>query len=175
MHWKARFTDRARWKELGHAFLLLPLGVMNVAVVMATFGGSVALIGLPIYVTHLPGGTAKFWLFDVGEVAAVFGFLEGEVGEVVAELVREVEAQDGIVRAPVEVGGRGDWRARRGGPRRDLRAQFRNADVPIESALQVPGAQEIVDPFLEIGLEGFLLMAPVRQEVAEVDAARLAR
>ena len=65
-HWKARFRDRARWKELGHAFLLLPLGVLNVVVVMVTFGGSVALIGLPLYARHLPGGTAKFWLFDVG-------------------------------------------------------------------------------------------------------------
>ena len=65
-HWKARFRDRARWKELAHALLLLPLGVMNLVVLVVAWGGSAALAALPLYVGHLPGGTAKFWIFEVG-------------------------------------------------------------------------------------------------------------
>jgi signal transduction histidine kinase len=80
-HWKARFRDRARWKELAHGLVLLPLGVLTVVVAMVTWGGSAALVALPLYVGHLPGGTAKFWLFDVGPGGAALGLaLVGVVG-----------------------------------------------------------------------------------------------
>lgn len=72
-HWKARFRNRARWKELAHAFLLLPLGLLNVVVLVVVWGGSAALLTLPLYVGHLPGGTAKFWLFEVGSGAGAVG------------------------------------------------------------------------------------------------------
>jgi signal transduction histidine kinase len=65
-HWKARFGDRARWKELAHALLLLPLGLLNLSVLIVVWGGSAALLTLPLYVAGLPGGTAKFWLFASG-------------------------------------------------------------------------------------------------------------
>ncbi len=80
-HWKARFGDRARWKELAHALVLLPLGVLGFVVAGAVWGGSAALLALPAYVGHLPGGTAKFWLFDVGPGAGVLGLaVVGAVG-----------------------------------------------------------------------------------------------
>ncbi len=72
-HWKARFGDRARWKEIVHAFVLLPLGAASVVVVGILWGGSAALIGLPAYVGSLPGGSAKFWLFEVGSVPGALG------------------------------------------------------------------------------------------------------
>ena len=49
-HWKARFRDRARWKEIAHAFLLLPLGVLNLVALVVVWGGSAALLALPLYV-----------------------------------------------------------------------------------------------------------------------------
>ncbi len=72
-HWKARFRDRARWKEIAHAFVLLPLGAASVVVVGVLWGGSAALVWLPAYVTSLPGGSAKFWLFEVGSVPGALG------------------------------------------------------------------------------------------------------
>ena len=80
-HWKARFRDRARWKELAHGLLLLPLGLLTVVVAIVTWGGSAALVALPLYVGHLPGGTAKFWLFEVGPGGGALGLaLVGVVG-----------------------------------------------------------------------------------------------
>lgn len=79
--WKARFTDKDRWRELAHAFVLLPLGVLTFAVTTITWGGSAGLLALPLYVGTLPGGTAKFWLFEVGPgVGAVALGLVGLVG-----------------------------------------------------------------------------------------------
>jgi len=63
--WKARFRDRARWKEMAHAVVLLPLGVLTLVTMVVAWGGSLALLTLPITVGHLPGGSAKFWLFEV--------------------------------------------------------------------------------------------------------------
>jgi signal transduction histidine kinase len=68
-HWKKRFTDAARWKEMAHGLLLLPLGVVSAAAVLVAWCGSVALLALPLYVEHLPGGSAKFWLFEVDSAA----------------------------------------------------------------------------------------------------------
>jgi signal transduction histidine kinase len=82
--WKARFRDGARWRELAHGLVLLPLGVLAVVVTVVVWGGSAALLALPAYVGSLPGGTAKFWLFEVGPGAAAFGLaLVGSAGIVV--------------------------------------------------------------------------------------------
>lgn len=68
--WWRRLLERgrsaARWKELAYLLLLLPLGVLNVVLVMAAWCGSLALLTLPLYVDALPGSTAKFWVADVG-------------------------------------------------------------------------------------------------------------
>lgn len=67
--WWRRLLERARstprWKEVGYLLLLLPLGVLNLVLVVASWCGSLALLALPLYVSALPDGTAKFWLFEV--------------------------------------------------------------------------------------------------------------
>jgi signal transduction histidine kinase len=67
--WWRRLLERARsvprWKELAYLLLLLPLGVVNLVVVTAVWCGSLALVALPFYVSSLPGGSAKFWAFEV--------------------------------------------------------------------------------------------------------------
>ena len=67
--WWRRLLERAksvtRWKEVGYLLLLLPLGVLNLVLVVVAWCGSLALLTLPLYVSALPAGTAKFWLFDV--------------------------------------------------------------------------------------------------------------
>src|SRR5690242_17587281 len=67
--WWRRLLERAksgaRWKEMGYLLLLMPLGVLNLVVVAAAWCGSLALLTLPLYVSALPDGTAKFWFFDV--------------------------------------------------------------------------------------------------------------
>jgi signal transduction histidine kinase len=69
--WWRRVLERARsgarWKEVGYCLLLLPLGVLNVVLATAAWCGSLALLLLPLYVTALPGDTAKFFFFDVGQ------------------------------------------------------------------------------------------------------------
>lgn len=67
--WWRRVLERARsaarWKEVGYLLLLLPLGLLNLVLVVVAWCGSLALLALPLYVSALPGGSAKFWLFDV--------------------------------------------------------------------------------------------------------------
>jgi signal transduction histidine kinase len=67
--WWRRLLERAksgaRWKEVGYLLLLLPLGLLNLALVTVAWCGSLALLALPLYVSALPQGTAKFWFFDV--------------------------------------------------------------------------------------------------------------
>ena len=67
--WWRRLLERARsgarWKEVGYLLLLLPLGLLDLVLVVAAWCGSLALLALPLYVSALPEGSAKFWLFDV--------------------------------------------------------------------------------------------------------------
>lgn len=67
--WWRRLLERARstarWKELAYLLLLLPLGVVNLVIVSTLWCGSLALLGLPFYVSALPDATAKFWFTDV--------------------------------------------------------------------------------------------------------------
>jgi signal transduction histidine kinase len=67
--WWRRLLERAksaaRWKEVGYLLLLLPLGLLNLVLVVAAWCGSLALLALPLYVSTLPEGSAKFWLFEV--------------------------------------------------------------------------------------------------------------
>jgi signal transduction histidine kinase len=67
--WWRRLLERARsaarWKEVGYLVLLLPLGVLDLVLVVAAWCGSLALLALPLYVSALPQGSAKFWLFEV--------------------------------------------------------------------------------------------------------------
>jgi signal transduction histidine kinase len=66
--WWRRLLERAksgaRWKEVGYLLLLLPLGLLNLVLMVAVWCGSLALLALPLYVSALPDGSAKFWLFE---------------------------------------------------------------------------------------------------------------
>jgi len=62
-----RVRSRPRWREIAYSLLLLPLGLLNLGVVLAAWCGSAALAALPLYVGHLPGDTAKFGLFEVSQ------------------------------------------------------------------------------------------------------------
>ncbi|MGN6695512.1 MAG: sensor domain-containing protein, partial [Aquihabitans sp.] len=61
-----RVRTRSRWREIINAFLLFPVSLACWMTTVTTWAGSVALLAMPIYVVHLPGGTAKFWLFEIG-------------------------------------------------------------------------------------------------------------
>jgi signal transduction histidine kinase len=67
--WVARIWERAksgpRWKEIVYLVLLLPVGTVLGVVVIVIWTSSLAMIFLPAYIGQLPGGTAKFWLFDL--------------------------------------------------------------------------------------------------------------
>jgi signal transduction histidine kinase len=65
-HLKTRVRTPGRWREIGYMLLLLPLGVVTFTAAVVTWCGSLALIGLPLYVSSLPGGTAKFGIFEIG-------------------------------------------------------------------------------------------------------------
>lgn len=76
-----RCRTKARWRELLHLVVLLPLGTLCFTVVIGLWSGSLALLALPAVAGSLPGGTAKFWLFEVGPGPAAFAAaLVGVVG-----------------------------------------------------------------------------------------------
>ena len=80
-----RFVERARsgarWRELAYNLLALPRGFLTYLVTAIAWCGSVALLFLPLYVSSLPGGTAKFYLFEVSQgPAAWLATLVGLIG-----------------------------------------------------------------------------------------------
>jgi len=78
---RQRATSRTRWKQVAHHLLLLPLAAVFISLTMAAWCGSIALIGMPAYVDELPGGSAKFWLFEVSAgLAAWAAAAVGAVG-----------------------------------------------------------------------------------------------
>lgn len=68
----ARPRSRQRWKELGYLLLSFPVGLALSAVALLAWASSLALVGLPLYAGRLPGGTAKFWLFEIGPGLGAF-------------------------------------------------------------------------------------------------------
>ena len=79
-----RVRTRSRWREVANGIVLFPVALGCHIVAMAMWTGSFALAALPIYAGHLPGGTAKFWLFEVGPgVGALAAALIGVAGLVV--------------------------------------------------------------------------------------------
>lgn len=86
---KERASSRPRRRELVYVLLRFPLGVLGAFILYQVWAGSVALIFLPLYVRHLPGGSAKFGLFEVGHpaltssgLAATAAALVGVIGVV---------------------------------------------------------------------------------------------
>jgi signal transduction histidine kinase len=68
-----RIRSRPRWREIAYHVLALPRGILTTVVTSAAWGGSAALLLMPLYVSFLPGDTAKFWLFEVGQGPAAIG------------------------------------------------------------------------------------------------------
>jgi signal transduction histidine kinase len=90
--WLGRLRERAlcwpRWKEMIHHVVALPSGLLAFGVVFGVWCGSLALIGLPAYVQALPGGSAKFGVFELHQgMGAVLAAAVGVVGVVVAPWV----------------------------------------------------------------------------------------
>ncbi len=75
--WFARLWERTksgpRWKEIAYLLLLLPVSIVLGTLLLVVWGGSLALALLPTYIGSLPGGTAKFWLFDLSPGVGAFG------------------------------------------------------------------------------------------------------
>jgi signal transduction histidine kinase len=67
--WLRRLWERVqnpdRWREIGYLVLALPIAVVSFTVAVVVWAGSMALALLPLYVSSLPGGSAKFWVADV--------------------------------------------------------------------------------------------------------------
>lgn len=86
--WWRRLVERVRssprWREIAYLLLALPLGLATAVPALVVWGGSAALVALPLYAPWLPGGTAKFGLFEVsrGPGALVLA-LVGVVGIVI--------------------------------------------------------------------------------------------
>jgi signal transduction histidine kinase len=86
--WWRRLLERVksapRWREIGHHVVALPVGVLGYLVLLVTWCGSLAFALLPLYVGALPGGSAKFGVFEVSQGAVAVGLgLLGVVGLVV--------------------------------------------------------------------------------------------
>ena len=80
-HLLQRITTPGRWREIGYLLLLLPLGVVTFTAATVVWCGSIAMLALPFYVGELPGGTAKFWLFEIGsDPTAIAAAAVGAVG-----------------------------------------------------------------------------------------------
>jgi signal transduction histidine kinase len=79
-----RVRSRPRWREIGYGLLRLPLGLATMIPTLAAWSGSAALLALPLYVSYLPGGTAKFGAFEVSQgVGSAAAALVGLAGLVV--------------------------------------------------------------------------------------------
>jgi signal transduction histidine kinase len=67
-----KFKIGARWKEISHHIVHLPLAVLSFALASVAWGGAIALVLMPAYVNQLPGDSAKFWLFEITEGAGAW-------------------------------------------------------------------------------------------------------
>jgi signal transduction histidine kinase len=76
-----RVKSRPRWREIVYGVVRLPLSLLTMLPTVVAWCGSAALLALPFYVSHMPGGTAKFWLFEVSQGAgSVIAALVGAAG-----------------------------------------------------------------------------------------------
>jgi signal transduction histidine kinase len=76
-----RVRTRPRWREIAYGLVRLPLSLVTAAPTVAAWMGSAALLAMPFYVSHMPGGTAKFGLFVVSQGAgSAAAALVGAVG-----------------------------------------------------------------------------------------------
>ncbi|MFD5828863.1 sensor histidine kinase [Lentzea sp. NPDC060358] len=64
--WKAQFTDPATWRDYGYLLLLLPVGVLEFASVVAMWSVAAAFIGVPFWIGNAPFAVlvGDFWTID---------------------------------------------------------------------------------------------------------------
>ena len=60
-----RLRSKARWREIAHHLLQLPVCAISYALVAAAWCGSLAMALLPAYVDTFPGESAKFYFFEI--------------------------------------------------------------------------------------------------------------
>lgn len=60
-----RLSNRARWREVGHHLLQLPVCAISYALVAAAWCGSMAMAILPFVIDTMPDDAAHFWFFEV--------------------------------------------------------------------------------------------------------------
>ena len=65
-----RARSKRRWKQIGHSLASILTGTLGFSLVGAAWGGSLALIGLPLYRGALPNDQAEFWLFSISATAS---------------------------------------------------------------------------------------------------------
>jgi signal transduction histidine kinase len=63
---RARMTDRAVWRDLAYFLLLLPVGIIEFALLIALWSAALALVSLPIQIYYLPVDIviAHVWVID---------------------------------------------------------------------------------------------------------------
>ncbi|WP_051063403.1 sensor histidine kinase [Ilumatobacter nonamiensis] len=61
-----RLRSKARWREIAHHLVSLPVNTLSYAVVAAAWCGASAMTLLPAYVDAIPDETAKFYFFEIG-------------------------------------------------------------------------------------------------------------
>src|SRR5690348_11441846 len=116
-------------------------------------------------------------LLVVDEVAGLGRDRHLDLTEELVEAVGPFALEDGIVGAPEHA------RRYRDRPTRALwhlaadhrHSRLMRADVPVEAALKVAGLHEIIDPRLEVLVEGMGIVRPMPQEMPDIGAASLAR
>ncbi|HEU4841353.1 MAG TPA: sensor domain-containing protein, partial [Ilumatobacteraceae bacterium] len=62
-----RVRSKVRWKEIAYHLAHLPVAAIGFALTVAAWAGSFAMVLMPFVVDELPGGSAKFWFFDLTE------------------------------------------------------------------------------------------------------------
>ena len=76
-----RARSKRRWKEIGHSLASIFTGSIGFALLYAVWGGSLALVALPLYRGSLPNDQAEFWMFSIGGTgSALLMALIGVVG-----------------------------------------------------------------------------------------------
>jgi signal transduction histidine kinase len=64
--WKHQFTDPATWRDFGYLALLLPLGIMEFATIVAMLAVVGALVGTPFWIEEAPFAVlvGNWWTID---------------------------------------------------------------------------------------------------------------
>ncbi len=64
--WKAQFTDQATWRDYGYLLLLLPVGILEFAAVVAMWSVAAALVAAPFWIGYASFAVVvgEFWTID---------------------------------------------------------------------------------------------------------------